>query len=77
MPSSARSTASAAVPLPSQLAPLLEGSFERLKDALGKVVPLGKKRTALEEAEFEDEGDEGALEREIMMQSKLFNFVVL
>lgn len=33
-------------------------------------MPLGKKRTALEEAEYEDEGDEGALEREILMQSE-------
>ena len=38
---------------------------------LEKAIPLGKKRTALEEAEFEDEGDEGALGREILMQSKL------
>lgn len=70
VPSSARSTGSSATPLPSQLAPLLDDTLQRVKAILEKAVPLGKKRTALEEAEFEDEDDEGALEREILMQSQ-------
>ena len=70
MPSSARSTSSSAAPLPSQLVPLLEDVMNHVKTVLDKAMPLGKKRTALEEAEYEDEGDEGALEREVMMQSK-------
>ncbi|KAH8115640.1 AAA-domain-containing protein [Phellopilus nigrolimitatus] len=61
VPSSARSTASSATPLPSQLVPLLDDTLQRVKVVL-------EKRTALEEAEYEDEGDEGALEREILMQ---------
>lgn len=69
MPSSARSTSSTAAPLPSQLAPLLEETMEHVKTVLDRALPLGKKRTALEEAEYEDEGDEGALDREVMMQS--------
>ncbi|KAI5120735.1 hypothetical protein M0805_006441 [Coniferiporia weirii] len=68
VPSSARSTASSATPLPSQLVPLLEDMLQHTKQVIEKVLPLGKKRTALEEAEYEDEGDEGALEREILMQ---------
>ncbi len=48
--------------------PLLEESLETTKKALDKALPLAKKRSALEEAEWEDEGDAGALDREIMMQ---------
>lgn len=33
-------------------------------------MPLGKKRTALEEAEWEDEDQDGGLERELMLQCK-------
>ncbi|KLO08586.1 AAA-domain-containing protein [Schizopora paradoxa] len=69
IPSSARSTASSASPIPTQLLPLLEDALEATKKVLDRALPLGKKRTALEEAEWEDEGDEGALDREIMMQS--------
>lgn len=43
--------------------------MELVKTVLDRALPLGKKRTALEEAEYEDEGDEGALDREVMMQS--------
>ncbi|GBE79053.1 Uncharacterized AAA domain-containing protein [Sparassis crispa] len=69
IPSSARSASSAASPLPSQLVPLLQDSLDKIKDVIGKVLPVSKKRSALEEAEYEDEGEEGALERELMMQS--------
>lgn len=31
-------------------------------------MPVEKKLSALEEAQFEDEGEEGALEREMLMQ---------
>ena len=70
VPSSARSISSSASPLPSQLQPLLNETLQQVKGILEKALPLNKRRTALEEAEFEDEGDEGALEREILMQSK-------
>ncbi|EMD41130.1 hypothetical protein CERSUDRAFT_111699 [Gelatoporia subvermispora B] len=70
VPSSARSVSSAATPLPPQLVPLLQDSLERAKEIVGKVLPVNKKRSALEEAEWEDEGgSEGALEREMMMQA--------
>lgn len=68
IPSSARATAAAAAPLPEQLKPLLEEALNRTKAAIDRVLPVSKKRTALEEAEWEDEGEEGALEREIMLQ---------
>ncbi|KAG6910179.1 hypothetical protein DXG01_012628 [Tephrocybe rancida] len=70
VPSSARSTSSAATPLPPQFGPLLNDALERVKTTISKVLPLEKKLTALEEAMFEDDdGEEGALEREMFMQS--------
>lgn len=50
--------------------PLLQDPLDKIKDVIGKVLPVNKKRTALEEAEWEDEGEEGALDRELMMQCK-------
>ncbi|KAH9941140.1 AAA-domain-containing protein [Epithele typhae] len=69
VPSSARSVSSAASPLPTQLEAILREPLEKMKEVISKVLPTSKKRTALEEAEWEDEGSEGALEREVMMQS--------
>jgi hypothetical protein len=49
--------------------PLLADALDRVKTVIGRVLPIEKKRTALEEAEYEDcGGEEGALEREMMMQ---------
>ena len=75
MPSSARSSSSAAAPLPAQFTPLLSDKLEQLKAIVDRVLPVEKKLSALEEAEFEDDaGEEGALEKELMMQclSNLF-----
>ncbi|KAJ3781865.1 ATPase with bromodomain-containing protein [Lentinula aff. detonsa] len=83
VPSSARSSSSAAAPLPTQLVPLLSESLQKAKEILGRVLPLEKKLTALEEAEYEDynhndegnrdDGDGkdygGELEREMRLQS--------
>ncbi|KAJ8522586.1 hypothetical protein ONZ45_g853 [Pleurotus djamor] len=69
VPSSARSSASAAVPLPPQFVPLLSDHLEKVKEVINRVLPVSKRRTALEEAEFEDEGEEGALDREMTLQS--------
>ncbi|KZT74624.1 AAA-domain-containing protein [Daedalea quercina L-15889] len=69
VPSSARSVSSAASPLPAQLEPLLQQSLERMKEVIAKVLPVSKKRTALEEAEWEDESREDALDRELMLQT--------
>ncbi|KIK70579.1 hypothetical protein GYMLUDRAFT_148547 [Collybiopsis luxurians FD-317 M1] len=70
VPSSARSSASAATPLPSQFVPLLSEPLEKAKVLVGRALPLEKKLTALEEAEFEEFNDEeGALQREMTLQS--------
>ncbi|KAG5635659.1 hypothetical protein H0H81_010495 [Sphagnurus paluster] len=70
VPSSARSTSSSATPLPPQFGPLLNDTLERVKTVIGRVLPIEKKLSALEEAMFEDDdGEEGALEREMLMQS--------
>jgi ATPase family AAA domain-containing protein 2 len=68
IPSSSRSSSSSASPLPPQLAPLLSESLDKIKTVVAKVLPVEKKRSALEEAEWEDEGEAGALEREMMLQ---------
>ncbi|BEI93938.1 uncharacterized protein CcaverHIS019_0603970 [Cutaneotrichosporon cavernicola] len=68
VPSSARSTSSAAIQLPNQLVPLLANDLERLKLAVDLALPRVKKRTALEEAEFEDD-DGDSFEKEMMLQS--------
>ncbi|KAK7691101.1 hypothetical protein QCA50_006204 [Cerrena zonata] len=69
VPSSARAAAPEAAPLPSQLVPLLSNALQRVTDVIESVMPKNKRRTALEEAEYEDDGDEGALDREMMLQS--------
>ncbi|KAF9648633.1 AAA-domain-containing protein [Thelephora ganbajun] len=70
VPSSARSASSAASSLPSQLVPLLSPVLEVVKEVVARVMPISKKRTALEEAEWEDDvGEEGAFDREMMLQT--------
>ncbi|KAK8844545.1 hypothetical protein IAR55_006392 [Kwoniella newhampshirensis] len=68
VPSSARSTSSAAIQLPSHLVPLLSAPLERLKSAIDHVLPPKKHVTALEEAEYEDE-DGDSFEKHMMLQS--------
>ncbi|KAE9403807.1 AAA-domain-containing protein [Gymnopus androsaceus JB14] len=55
IPSSARSSASSASPLPPQFVPLLSQTLDRAREVMGKVLPVEKKLTALEEAEYEQE----------------------
>ncbi|KAG8859596.1 hypothetical protein FRB91_007482 [Serendipita sp. 411] len=72
VPSSARSTASAAVPLPPQLEPLLQEPLSHVTMALDRALPKSKKRSALEEAQWEEDhpdGEAGAFEREMMLQT--------
>ena len=46
--------------------------MEKVREVIRRVMPLDKKLSALEEAEFEDEGgEEGALEREMLSQGSL------
>ncbi|KAI9624938.1 hypothetical protein KEM48_008660 [Puccinia striiformis f. sp. tritici PST-130] len=67
VPSTARSTANIANPLPSHLKPLLDRSFEQVKALLEKVLPNVKKPNMLEEAEYED--DDCGFEKERTLQS--------
>ncbi|KZT35228.1 AAA-domain-containing protein [Sistotremastrum suecicum HHB10207 ss-3] len=71
VPASARSSAAAAAPLPSQLEPLLSNALERVKKAVEHILPISKKRDTLEDAEWEDvEGDsQRDFEREMFLQS--------
>ncbi|PWN25435.1 AAA-domain-containing protein [Jaminaea rosea] len=71
VPSSARSSTSAAAPLPEHLRPLLGRTVDEAIAALQKVLPPSSKRNPLEEALWEDDGDDGAdgFGREMMLQS--------
>jgi hypothetical protein len=69
IPSSARSASSSAAPLPAHLQPLLNGSFEQIKKVVHDVLPVKKRPTVLEEAEWEDEQD-GSFAKEMMLQGK-------
>jgi ATP-dependent 26S proteasome regulatory subunit len=71
-PSSERSSASSAAPLPDHIKPLLSKPLEAIKDRLKGIFPEVKRLSPLEEAEYEDhimDAEEG-FEREKMMQSK-------
>jgi ATPase family AAA domain-containing protein 2 len=67
VPSSERSSSSAAAPLPKAVKPLLESKLEKIKTVLAALIPEKKKRNVLEEAMFEDDGM-GGFESEVMMQ---------
>ncbi|KIR36066.1 ATPase [Cryptococcus deuterogattii MMRL2647] len=68
VPSSARSTSSPAIQLPSHLLPLLSVPLERINSAVDHVLPPKAQTTALEEAEYEDEAHED-FEKHIVLQS--------
>jgi hypothetical protein len=53
--------------------PLLSDTFEKVKEVIGKVLPVTKKLSALEEAEWEEDSEDGALEREMMNQCRSFH----
>ncbi|KKA31156.1 hypothetical protein TD95_005105, partial [Thielaviopsis punctulata] len=61
IPSSERSTSSAATPLPQSIEPLLQDQLATIKSALDASFPRKKKTTALEEAMYEqhEDGDHG------------------
>lgn len=49
--------------------PILSDALDKVKAVIQRVLPLEKKLSALEEAEFEDDGgEEGALDREMLSQ---------
>lgn len=71
IPSSARSTASTAIPLPPHLQPLLSEPLERLKLAVDHVLPRHKAKTALEEAMYEDEDNDQMSAEVLQSESKV------
>lgn len=68
VPSSQRSASSGAAPLPKVIAPLLSMALQEVTKLIGDILPQKAKRTALQEAEFEDPSDDLGLTREIMQQ---------
>ncbi|KAJ9097629.1 hypothetical protein QFC21_004665 [Naganishia friedmannii] len=69
VPSSARSTASAAAPLPSHLVPLLDDTLQKAKRVLNDLLPPKHRMSILEEAEFEQDDNDGSFGREILERS--------
>ena len=70
IPSSERSGASTAAPMESTVEPLLRGSLNKISAVLDEVMPDRPKRTALEEAEFDDRDDEHGFDKEVVQQSQ-------
>lgn len=73
VPSSARSSGSAAAPLKEHLKPLLEKTVHESTNALDRVMPPTSKRNPLEEAQWEDDAPtsiaDGGFGRELLLQS--------
>jgi SpoVK/Ycf46/Vps4 family AAA+-type ATPase len=71
-PSSQRSAASNAAPLPEKIKPLLEKQLESIKSKLQKIFTESKPLTALEEAQYENDlsDSEAGFEREEMMEGE-------
>ncbi|KAF2230676.1 AAA-domain-containing protein [Viridothelium virens] len=68
IPSSERSTTSAASPLAADIEPLLRTPLDQIVRLLDDIIPQKKKATALEEAQFDDRDDDG-FERETMQRN--------
>lgn len=66
VPSSERSAASGAAPLPKVVEPLLRNPLSEIQNILNEVLPRKKKLTALEEAQFEEPEDASGFRREQM-----------
>ena len=68
VPSSARSAASSAQPLPPHLEPLLAAPLEEIKKVVSGLIPSKSTRSVLEEAEWEDDNEDGTFGRELLLQ---------
>ncbi|KAK9474053.1 P-loop containing nucleoside triphosphate hydrolase protein [Dipodascopsis tothii] len=68
VPSSARSTASAASALPARIEPLLGATLQAIVAALDKIIPRERKVSVAESALYEDDSWEFGFERERMLQ---------
>ena len=69
IPSSERSGSTGSAPLESSVEPLLRKSLEQVSQVLDDVLPHRPKRTALEEAEYDDRDDAKGFDREVMQQN--------
>lgn len=69
IPSSARSSATSAAPLPHHLSPLLGEALVEARKVVDKVIPRNEEKSIIEEAEYEDEvGNDGGFSLEVMRQ---------
>ncbi|KAG8627598.1 hypothetical protein KVT40_005081 [Elsinoe batatas] len=64
VPSSERSASTGSAPLKKNVEPLLRQSLLDIESRVNELVPRSKKRTALEEAEYDDRDDEFGFEKE-------------
>ncbi|KAL1960787.1 hypothetical protein VTO42DRAFT_6617 [Malbranchea cinnamomea] len=69
VPSSQRAASSAAAPLPPTVEPLLRDTLRAIKDVISEMIPLRKRLTALEEAQFEEPDDQIGFRRERMQHA--------
>ena len=68
VPSSQRLASSGAAPLPVHIEPLLRDPLAEIQNLVKEILPLKKRPTALEEAEFEDAEDDRGMKMERMQQ---------
>ncbi|TKX27437.1 ATPase-like protein 2 [Elsinoe australis] len=64
VPSSERSASTGSAPLKKSVEPLLRTTLAEIESRVNELVPRTKKRTALEEAEYDDRDDELGFEKE-------------
>lgn len=69
VPASQRSAALSASPLDERVEPLLRQSFAELTQKLDKMLPLPKKLTALEEAQYDDRDEAAGFGKELIQTS--------
>ncbi|KAF2747524.1 hypothetical protein M011DRAFT_494293 [Sporormia fimetaria CBS 119925] len=69
VPSSQRTVASTAAPLPKHIEPLLRKPLDELLKQINEFIPRRKKLSALEEAEYDDREDEKGFERETILRN--------
>ncbi|KAL9061579.1 MAG: hypothetical protein Q9162_000111 [Coniocarpon cinnabarinum] len=69
IPSSERSGSSGAAPMEDNIEPLLRKALDQVSELLDDVLPTRPKRTALEEAEYDDRDSASGFDREMMQQN--------
>ena len=69
VPSSERAASSGASPLPATIEPLLRERLRAIKNIVTDIIPLKRKLSALEEAQFEEPNDQVGFRRERMQHA--------